>query len=185
MATRCFSPPLSFAGKRLGAVRKADGGKRLRPRAWAGRRRALRARRAPASRSRSPSSSGTGCSPGTRSRRAGAGSWRGLRRRGPCGRVAGDLELALGRRQDAAEDRQKRGLAAARGSHEQGQLAGVELEVDALQGLTSPAPEPNTLTMSLASRSVLRSWRLGRRSSAEHSCGIDARHFEDRAISRR
>ena len=49
--------------------------------------------------------------------------------------VASDLQLARGRRQDAAEDRQQRGLAAARRAHEQRQLARIQRHLDALQHL--------------------------------------------------
>ncbi len=59
--------------------------------------------------------------------------------------VAGDGELARARRHDAAEDRQQRGLAAAGGAHQQRQLAGVELQVDALQRAHLDGPEAELL----------------------------------------
>ena len=47
--------------------------------------------------------------------------------------MPGDGERARGRRQNAAEDGQKRGLAAARRSHQQGELAGTQRQIDALE----------------------------------------------------
>ena len=60
------------------------------------------------------------------------------------------LQRAAGGRQDAAQDRQQRGLAAARGAHQQGQLARHQVDVDALERpVPAPAPEPSILVMSL------------------------------------
>ena len=49
------------------------------------------------------------------------------------GLVAGEVELAAGRGQDAAENRKQRCLAAARRAHQQRELAGAKIHADALQ----------------------------------------------------
>ena len=66
------------------------------------------------------------------------------------------LQRAVGGRQDAAEDRQQRGLAAARGTHQQGQLAGHQVDVDALEGHHGRRRRSGyTLVMSRASSMVI------------------------------
>ncbi len=51
-----------------------------------------------------------------------------------CRHLRADAQLALAGGEDAAQDRQQRGLAAARGPHQQGQLAWHQLQAHALEG---------------------------------------------------
>ena len=99
----------------------------------------------------------------------------------------GERELALRRRQDAAEDREQRRLAGAGRAHQQGQLAGMQLQVDALQHLDLVRCRAEHLhdafgledDFAVALARTLSVSRIPL--AAEHDGRIDPDHFDDGA----